>query len=90
MSETQKTKEQLLQMAAGDLEQFLHIVGELGFKGYKVCLCRLHGKSLQQCAKKHGVSVMFVRWAWEKCQANGYDAVLKNLFHIESNVGLSK
>lgn len=80
---SEKTKQELMQLAAHDLEQLLIVIGELGFTGYKIALMRLRGASLGQCALKLRVSKMTVRWTWEKCREKGYDEVLKKLFELK-------
>jgi hypothetical protein len=82
MSEEQRIKEQCIQMAVTEMEQLLNIIGDLGYKGYKICMCRLKGYSYLQCAQKFGVKKSRAQYYWETCKNKGYDIHLKRMFKI--------
>jgi len=72
-----------MQMAVADVELLMQIIGELGFIGYKVSLCKLKGYSLQQCANKYGLTKEQARYSWKKCEDLEYDKALARLFGIQ-------
>jgi hypothetical protein len=82
MSEAQLLKQQCLTMAAAELEQLLLIIGELGYVGYKISLCKIKGLSYTQCSRKFNISKSLAQFYWEKCQTKGYDIKLKNIFKL--------
>ena len=82
MSEAQQLKEQCLTMAVAELEQLMNIIGDLGFTGYKISLCRIKGLSYGQCARNFRVSKSLAQWYWESCQKKGYDIQLKKIFKL--------
>jgi hypothetical protein len=84
MSEEQRIKEQCLQMAATEMEKLFTIIGDLGYPGYKIAMCRLKGYSYLQCAHKFGISKSLAQWYWNSCQKKGYDIDLKKIFNIKS------
>lgn len=82
MSEAQLIKEQCLRMAAAELEQLMNIIGDLGYVGYKISLCRIRGFSYLQCGSKFGISKALAQWHWRNCRKKGYDIKLKQIFNM--------
>lgn len=82
MSDGQQIKEHVLQMAAMDVEKLFSIIGDLGFIGYKISLCKLKGYSLKQCANKFHVSKSCAQRSYKKCIVNRYDIHLKRIFSL--------
>jgi hypothetical protein len=82
MSEAQQIKQQCLIMAAAEIEQLLKIIGDLGYPGYKISLCKLKGLSYNQCARKYNISKSLAQWHWDKCRDKGYDIQLKKIFNL--------
>jgi hypothetical protein len=82
MSEEQRIKEQCLQMAGAEIEMLFTIIGDLGYIGYKISMCKLKGLSYSQCGAKLGVSRGKVQRYWRNCRRRGYDAHLKKIFNL--------
>ncbi len=82
MSEAEQLKEQCLTMAATELELLFTIIGDLGFVGYKISLCKLKGYSYNQCRRKYGISRPQAQRHWKNCRKKGYDADLKRMFNL--------
>ena len=82
MSEEQRIKEQCLQMAAEELQMLFTIIGELGYVGYKISMCKLKGASYNQCKIGLGVSRGMVQRYWRNCRRKGYDTQLKKIFNL--------
>lgn len=82
MSEAEQLKEQCLTMAATELELLFTIIGDLGFVGYKISLCKLKGYSYNQCRRKHGISRPQAQRHWKNCRNKGYDIHLKRMFNL--------
>lgn len=82
MSEAQQIKEQCLTMAAAELELLLKIIGDLGYIGYKISLCKVKGYSYAQCGRKFRVSKSLAQWHWNSCRNKGYDLHLKRIFNL--------
>jgi len=82
-NETEKIKQQMIGMAVTDMEKLFEIIGELGFIGYKISMCKIKGYSYKQCALKYGVSKSAAQRFWQKCIDKRYDIALKNLFQIK-------
>lgn len=82
MSEAEQLKKQCLAMAATELELLMNIVGELGYEGYKISLCKIKGHSYNQCRRKYGISRSQSQRIWKKCRKNGYDIHLKRMFNL--------
>lgn len=76
-------KEDILQMAANEVELLFTIIGDLGYIGYKISMCKLHGNSYQQCATKFGISRSAARRYYEKCVEYRHDIALKQIFHFD-------
>lgn len=77
------TKEELLRMAASEMEELLNIIGELGYTGYKISMCKLQGNSYQQCANKFRISKQTARRLFAKCVDNRHDIALKKIFQLK-------
>lgn len=86
MSEAQQLKEQCLSMAVAELEQLMNIIGDLGYIGYKISLCRLKGSSYLQCAQKFNISKSLAQYYWNNCISKGYDQTLQKMFNIPKSV----
>jgi hypothetical protein len=86
MSEEQRIKEQCLQMAASEIEKLFTIIGDLGYVGYKISMCKLKGLSYNQCGAKLGVSRGKVQRYWRNCRLKGYDHDLRRIFNIPETV----
>lgn len=69
-------------MAASELQELLTIIGELGYLGYKISMCKLKGNSYQQCATRFGITKSAAQRYWEKCIENRYDISLKRIFAL--------
>lgn len=82
MSEAQELKQQCLTMAVAELEQLLIIIGDLGYVGYKISLCRIKGFSYGQCARNFRIKKSVVQYHWENCRKKGYDISLKKMFNL--------
>lgn len=82
MSEAEHIKEHCAKMAAAELELLLKIIGDLGYVGYKISLCKLKGSSYSQCKSKIGVSRAKVQRHWKTCRSMGYDIHLKRIFNL--------
>jgi hypothetical protein len=83
MSEAEQLKKECLTMAVAELELLMNIIGDLGFPGYRVSLCRLKGYSYGQCARNAKISKSLAQWYWETCQKRGYDVQLKQIFKLQ-------
>lgn len=84
MSEEQRIKEACLRTAQADMELLFTIIGELGYTGYKIAMCKIKGNSYLQCAQKLGISKSLAQYHWENCKQKGYDSNLKKIFNINS------
>lgn len=84
MSEEQRIKEQCLRMAQTEMERLFTIIGNLGYVGYKISMCKLKGYSYLQCANKFGISKSLAQYHWENCKSKGYDSDLIRIFNIKS------
>ena len=82
MSEEQRIKEQCLRMAQAEMEMLFTIIGDLGYVGYKISMCKLKGSSYNQCKTKLGVSRSKVLRYWKNCRNKGYDVHLKRIFNL--------
>jgi hypothetical protein len=82
MSEAQQIKEQCITMAVAELELLMNIIGDLGYIGYKVSLCRLKGLSYGRCSRNFKIKKSLAQYYWESCQQKGYDLHLKRMFHL--------
>jgi hypothetical protein len=76
-------KEELMRMATTEVEELLNIIGDLGYTGYKISMCKLSGYSYQQCANKFRISKQTARRLYAKCVENRYDIALKKIFQIK-------
>jgi hypothetical protein len=83
MSEAEQLKKECMAMAVAELEQLMNIIGDLGYRGYRVSICRLKGYSYGQCAQNLNISKSLAQWYWESCQKKGYDIVLKQIFKMK-------
>lgn len=83
MSEDQQIKEKCISMAADDFSLLLTIIGELGYPGYRIAICKLRGASYNQCKISLGVSRQAVQRHWKKCREMGYDLHLKRIFNFK-------
>jgi hypothetical protein len=82
MSEAEQLKKQCLEMAATELELLMSIIGDLGFVGYKISLCKIKGYSYNQCRRKYGISRPQAQRHWKKCREKEYDIHLKRMFNL--------
>jgi hypothetical protein len=82
MSEAQELKQQCLTMAAEDFGLLMVIIGDLGYPGYRIAICKLKGASYNQCRISLGVSRGTVQRRWKKCKKKGYDLHLKRMFNF--------
>lgn len=82
MSEAEQLKKECLTMAATELEQLMNIIGDLGYPGYRVSLCRIKGGSYNQCRLRLGISRSKAQRHWKSCRKKGYDADLKRIFRL--------
>lgn len=82
MSEAENIKEHCAKMAAAEVEVLFKIIGDLGYVGYKISMCKLKGSSYNQCKTKLGVSRALVQWHWKNCRRKGYDSHLKKIFNL--------
>ena len=82
MSEAQELKQQCLTMAAEDFGLLMVIIGDLGYPGYRIAICRLRGASYSKCSINLRVSRAMVQRHWKKCKKKGYDTELKRLFNF--------
>lgn len=76
-------KQHMMRMAVEEVELLLSIIGDLGFDGYKICMCKLHGNSYQQCSNKFNIPKSSAQRYWEKCTQNEYDIALKKIFGLK-------
>lgn len=83
MSEGEQIKILCLTQAAKEVEELMHIIGELGFVGYRISMCKIKGNSYQQCANKYGISKALAQYHYEKCKEKLYDIALKRIFKLQ-------
>jgi hypothetical protein len=77
------SKEDIMKMAAGEVQLLLDIIGDLGYVGYKISMCKLYGNSYQQCANKFGIDKSAAQRHYEKCIEKQYDIALKKIFGLK-------
>ena len=77
------SKDEIMKMATAEVELLFNIIGDLGYIGYKISMCKLKGYSHQQCANKFGISKQTARRLYAKCVENRHDIALKKLFQIK-------
>lgn len=77
------TKKHMMEMAVDELEELMRIIGDLGYIGYKISMCKLYGNSYQQCANKFKIPKSTAQWHWEKCTEKQYDIALKKIFRLK-------
>jgi hypothetical protein len=82
MSEEQRIKEKCIEMAAEDFRLLLTIIGDLGYPGYRIAICKLRGASYTKCCISLGVSRAMVQRYWKKCKIRGYDSELRRMFNF--------
>lgn len=80
-----RVKELCITQASSDVEQLLKIIGDLGYVGYRISLCKLYGYSYKQCAIRYGVRRSHAQKYFEKCTRLGYSEDLKRIFRINNN-----
>jgi hypothetical protein len=80
MTEAEQLKILCLTQAAKDIERLLNIIGDLGYVGYKISLCKIKGYSHKQCARKFGISKSLAQWHWDNCRKKGYHIHLEKMF----------
>jgi len=83
MSESEQIKRQVLGMAISEIEELLNIIGDLGYLGYKISLCKIKGNSYQQCANKFNIPKSTAQTYYEKCTEKAYDIALKRIFQLK-------
>lgn len=83
MSSEQEIKQKVMSMAVSEMETLLNIIGDLGYCGYKISMCKLRGNSYQACANKFGIDKSTAQRYYEKCIEKQYDITLKELFQIK-------
>lgn len=83
MSEAEQIKILCLTKAAKDMEELFNIIGDLGYVGYKISMCKMKGYSYQQCANKLGISKALAQYHYEKCKEKLYDTALKRIFKLQ-------
>lgn len=83
MSEAEQIKILCLTKAAKEMEELFNIIGDLGYVGYKISLCKIKGYSYQQCAIRFGITKRRAQKYYEKCNRNGYDTALKRIFKLQ-------
>lgn len=82
MSEAEQLKKECVAMAAAELQILMNIIGDLGYAGYRVSICRLKGGSYNQCRLRLGISRSKAQRHWKNCLKKGYHNDLKRIFKI--------
>lgn len=82
-NDAQNIKERAMEMPVAQIETLLNIIGDLGFLGYRVSMCKLKGGSYQQCANRMNISKRLAQFYFEKCRKNGYDISLMEIFNLK-------
>jgi len=76
------SKEDIMKMAAEELQELFKIIGDLGYEGYKISMCKLKGNSYGKCAQKLGLDRSAAQRHFRKCIDKRYDIALKRIFSI--------
>lgn len=79
MKNVPNLKHQLMELAANSLDEFLHIIGDIGYDGYKIYKYQSRGNSLQKTALKFKVTKRKVQHIVQKCNKKGYGSALFKL-----------